>query len=252
MKIYRCTVTLLEATFFSSREVSNTFYTEPLLGNYALSYALGLAQSPYFNPNTVLYDQHLPPLNDTGVYVSPGTMAGEVRFILRQFNASADAYWYGFARNIIVDRPNDAWVAVEGSSWYTYRADGSKRKAAPENRPQHGRIRMLASGNTAVAYVLSERPMALPRYIRLGKFMSKARVDVEEMAFETTDAARVDIPHLLNPVDLPPELTLHNFDVISVPPTPLIRNTQASGTFFKLRGSVYLPTGMRYGVGEAA
>ena len=34
MHIYRCELTLLEATFFSSREVSATYQTEPLIAYY--------------------------------------------------------------------------------------------------------------------------------------------------------------------------------------------------------------------------
>ena len=47
--IYRCDLTLLEPTFFSSREISNYYQTAPLIGNYALAYALGLCHSPYYN-----------------------------------------------------------------------------------------------------------------------------------------------------------------------------------------------------------
>lgn len=38
MHIYRCRITLMEATFFSSREASATYYTEPLIGNIALGF----------------------------------------------------------------------------------------------------------------------------------------------------------------------------------------------------------------------
>jgi hypothetical protein len=46
MHIYRCHLTLLEATFFSSREVSNTYYTEPYLTHTSLAYAFNLCQAP--------------------------------------------------------------------------------------------------------------------------------------------------------------------------------------------------------------
>ena len=49
MHIYRCELTLLESTFFSSREVSATYQTEPLIGNIALAYAFGFCQAPSFN-----------------------------------------------------------------------------------------------------------------------------------------------------------------------------------------------------------
>ena len=43
MVIYRLELTLLEKVFFASREIDELFQTEPVLGNYALTYALGLA-----------------------------------------------------------------------------------------------------------------------------------------------------------------------------------------------------------------
>ena len=36
-----------EPIFFASRELSDTYYTEGVIGNYALAYALGWARSPY-------------------------------------------------------------------------------------------------------------------------------------------------------------------------------------------------------------
>src|SRR5262245_149007 len=47
MVIYRLELILLEKVFFASREIDELFQTEPVLGNYGLTYALGLAVSPY-------------------------------------------------------------------------------------------------------------------------------------------------------------------------------------------------------------
>ena len=94
MHIYRCELTLMEATFFSSREVSNTYQTEPLIGNIALAYAFGFCQSPYFNDGTIYYKPHLGALNERGVYVTPATVMGKPRFTIGQFNAQPDSYWY--------------------------------------------------------------------------------------------------------------------------------------------------------------
>jgi CRISPR-associated protein Csc1 len=248
MHIYRCELTLLEATFFSSREVSATYQTEPLLGNIALAYALGFCQAPYFNDGTIHYRSHLTVLNDQGLYVTPGTIVGQPRFTLGQFNAQADAYWYAFANNVIVPRPDDAWTEKGGQAWYILWPDGRRQKVGLENRPQHGRLRLLAIGNRAVAYVLSQEPRSIPRYVRLGKFMSKARVDVAEVSFREEEWADQVVPFLLNPADLPSAMPLRSFDLISVPPTPLVRNAWLSGRFFRLADGTYLPIGMRFGV----
>jgi CRISPR-associated protein Csc1 len=248
MHVYRCELTLMEATFFSSREVSATYQTEPLIGNIALAYALGFCQAPYFNDGTIYYKAHLGVLNERGVYVTPATVVGKPRFTIGQFNAQPDAYWYAMGAGTIVTRPDDGWAVGAGKTWRIARADGSRSKVAAESRPQFGRIRFLAIGNRAVGYVLSRQPITVPRYVRLGKFMSKARVAVDEMQTEEMERENAIIPFLLNPADLPPDTTLTVFDLISVPPTPLVRNARLSGRFYRVQDGTLLPAGMRFGV----
>ena len=245
--IYRCNITLHEATFFSSREISNTYYTEPLLGNYALAYALGLVQAPYFNQGKIHYAQDLDVLNEQGVYVTPGTLTESPRFTFGQFNAQPDAYWFAFANNAIVSRSDGAWVEKSGPVWYEHMA-GERRKIGLENRPQHGRIRMLAIGNTAVCHIISRDPLTLPRYIRLGKFMSKARVAVTEQPVNIVQRQAQQIDLLLNPADLPTGYRLATFDLVTVPPTPLVQNAALSGDMYALPAGAYLPVGMRFGI----
>lgn len=248
MRIYRCYLTLLEATFFSSREVSATYQTEPVLGNIALAYALKLCQSPYFNDGTIHYKAHLSQLNEQGIYVTPGTLIGQPRFTLGQFNAQPDAYWYAMGAGTIVTRPDDGWAVGAGKTWRIARPGASPVKVQAETRPQYGRIRFLGIGNQAVAYVLSQHPLTLPRYIRLGKFMSKARVEVAEVPAEIVEQETALLPLLLNPADLPPAMPLTIFDLINVPPAPLVRNAHLSGQFYRLKDKTLLPVGMRFNV----
>lgn len=248
MHVYRCELVLHEATFFSSREVSATYQTEPLIGNYALAYALGFCQSPYHNDGTIHYREHLGALNERGLYVTPGTIVGRPRFTIGQFNAQPDAYWYAMGAGTIVTRPDGGQAVGAGKTWRILRADGRRTKVAAETRPQFGRIRYLAIGNRAAFYVVSRELVAIPSYIRLGKFLSKARVEAREVQIEPVDHERASVPFLLNPADLPPETALTVFDLISVPPTPLVRNAHLSGAFYRLPGGALLPAGMRFGV----
>ena len=238
----------MEPTFFSSREVSAYYQTEPLIGNIALAYAFGFCQALYFNDGTIHYREHLAALNERGLYVTQATIVGEPRFSLDQFNAQADAYWYAFANNVIVTRPDGTWTEKRGAAWYVHWPNGRRQKVGLENRPQHGRIRFLGIGNRAVGYVLSREPLRLPAYIRLGKFMSKARVEAEEVRHQVAEAEEVRVPFLLNPADLPADVRLDVFDLISVPPTLLVRNAVLSGRFYRLADGEMLPAGMRFGV----
>lgn len=245
--IYRCDITLHEATFFSSREISNTYYTEPLLGNYALAYAFGLVTAPYFNQAEIHYTQDLAALNEQEIYITPGTLLESPRFTFGQFNAQPDAYWFAFANNAIVARADGSWVEKSGPVWYEH-YEGERRKIGLENRPQHGRIRMLAIGNTAVCHIISRAPLTLPRYIRLGKFMSKARVTVTELPINIVQRNEQRLDLLLNPADLPPDYRLTVFDLVMVPPTPLVQNVVLSGEFYEVGNGRYLPIGMRFGI----
>ncbi len=248
MQIYRCRLTLLEATFFSSREVSNTYYTEPCIGNIALAYALNFCQSPYFNDGTIHYKAHLTRLNEQGIYVTPATIA-QPQFTLAQFNAQPDAYWYAMANNTIVTRPDGMWTEKRGAAWYVKKRRGERgKKVGLENRPQHGRIRALSIDNQAIFYILSQESLTIPSYIRLGKFMSKARVEAAKQSAKVVKKDEVTIEALLNPADLSSQTSLAVFDLISIPPTPLIRNARLSGQFYQLPKKMFLPVGMRFGV----
>ena len=80
--------------------------------------------------------------------------------------------------------------------------------------------------------------------------MSKAHVDVAEVRFRTVRSEDVSVSLLLNPADLPPEMKPGVFDLINVPPTPLIKNAVLSGEFYHLGEDTYLPVGMRFGIGK--
>lgn len=250
MHIYRCQLRLMEKTFFSSREISNCYYTEPLIGNYALAYAMGFCQSPYFNDGTIYYRQHLGALNDQGLYITPATVQGEPRFFLEQFNAQPETYWAAMGAGVLVIRPDGTRTEQSGKVWYIHPPEGQRKKVSATNRPQFGRIRYLAVGNEAICYVLSRKPISIPSYIRLGKFMSKARVSSREVTYRDENIEHQLVPFLLNPADLGPHTKLHLYDLVTVPPTPLVKNAQMSGQFYRLEDGTHLPAGMRFDIEE--
>lgn len=251
MQILQCDLTLLENTFFSSREVGNFYQTEPAIGNYALCYALGLAVAPYFNRGTIHYAEHLAALNTAGIYVTPAVLLGEPRFAIEQFNAQPDSYWFAMGNNALIVKP-DGWDAEPGSAWYLVnRATGQRRKVGTTNRPQIGRIKLLGIGNQARFYLLSQEDVpVIPRYIRLGKWMSKARVDVQMVSFHPMTGVHQRVAHLLNPVDFAQSTQVHTFDLLSIHPVPLVRNALLSGEFYQLHNQdkTLLPCGLRFGV----
>lgn len=248
MYIYRCQLTLMEKTFFSSRETSNYYYTEPLIGNYALSYAMGLCPSRYASDGSIHYLADLGNLNDQEVYITPATIQGEPRFFIEQFNAQPESYWFAMGSGVLVTRPDGAQMEQDNKVWYIHKPGKRRKKVSATNRPQYGRIRYLAVGNQAVFYVLSQSPMKLPSYIRLGKFMSKARLLSEEVKHTRKEDEAYQVAFLLNPADLGAKTTLQTYDLVTVPPSPLVKNARLHGPTYALAGNVRLPIGMRFGI----
>jgi CRISPR-associated protein Csc1 len=213
MHIYRCQITLHESLFFATREIGRLYETGRYLHNYALTYAFGLAHAPYFASLQVPhYPDELRPLNDVGLYVTPA-LPMEVSFGLATFK-------YG-------EEPS-----------HTEMLQGTR------NTPSFGRAKELAPESTFVCYVLSATPIALPRWIRLGKWHSKALVETEAIMVKLrNDAYMAAGP--LNPLDVPPN-TLRAFDIISMPPSSLVANARCHGEHYEVERGVGLPAGLRY------
>lgn len=228
MHIYRCEFQLMENLFFASREVDNFFQTEAVIGNYALTYALGLCQASYHNDGEITYAEDLERLNEAGIYVTPGTLTEEPRFAVMQFNALSDSYWYQMEQNAISVNP--------------------RSKARATNFPQIGRLKLLSIGNEGVFYLTSRDEFRVPCYIRLGKFMSKAKISAYKQHYCEKQAENVSYRNYLNPNDLPPETQIGMFDMLNIRPTPLIRHVQLSGDFYQLadQDKTRLPAGMQF------
>jgi CRISPR-associated protein Csc1 len=236
--IYHGRLTLMEHTYFASREVGILYESEPLIGNYALTYALGWCAAPYDWSGPPRYQQDLTPLNARGWYVTPATFQpGKLRYVFSQFNAQSDSYYFRFDQNAI---------AV------------TAKKARAANFPQAGKIRMLGAESVADLYVIvqSDALPPLPSYIRLGKFNSKARIEWTGLRLISPQPQQEtrEIALFVNAVDLPVEAiqNLRSFSVYNLYPAPLLRQAQLQAAFWHAddgegRG-IWLPAGMRYGV----
>jgi len=263
MHIYEARLTLWEHTFFASRELGILYETEPLVGNYALSYALGLARAPYAWSGGPRYKEDLTPLNEAGIYVTPAAFDPEqLRFALTLFNAQTDSYFSTFTNNAIVAPPT-GWVArAEGTRWFLINPKtGERRQVRPNNFPQSGRIRMLGLGSVARFYLLADEAhgalallqrlgvhLAGPQYIRLGKFNSKAQITWREMTVGTAEGTNLEVTAMLNAADLPPDANIIPLAIRYLHPAPVLERCLLSGRFWQLAGGALLPVGLRFGV----
>src|SRR5215472_11984257 len=156
--------------FYASREMGRLYETEKYLHNYGLTYALGLAKAPYANLSQVpRYQQDLQVLNEQGIYVTPAYPL-RCSFSFSTFKM-ANVNYYNFTPQI------------------------------SSNQVVFGRAKELAPESTFEFFVLSEHEVTLPRWIRLGKWMAKARVDVKAQGKARVKQGSYRVDGALNPLD---------------------------------------------------
>jgi len=240
--IYHLDILLQEATFFVSHELHDCYFTEPLIGNYALAYALGLIKSSY-NRTKIGYLADLPFLNKRQIYITPAWPIGTPGYRIEQFNCQSESYASAMIQNAIVELAGRQYYRNK----YVHRKGLKKsKKLLPTNRPQIGRIKMLAPQNQFNAFLITPEKLHVPSYIRLGKFMSKAKIEYKIIIPCKTKELEHTFP-LLNPLDLNGHKLLFA-DTINIHPVPLVRKAVLFGLWWVGRKSeIIVPSGLRFG-----
>lgn len=225
--IYRCHLELHDSLYFATREIGRLYETEPIIHNYALCYALGLVDSEtysttvpeehsyrYFCPEQIpKYEQHLTPLNQQGIYVTPA----------RALSHSSTLNTWKYANN-------------------NYHVEMEKTQ---KNIPSFGRAKEIAPESKFEFFIISEKPLKLPKWIRLGKWMSKAELKSEEIPkFEGKNGEFI-CSHPLNPLDVIFFHQVISYDVVNMPPVSLIQNVRINGQYYQFE-SLKIPACMEY------
>ena len=224
MFIMVCHLELHDYLFYASREMGRLYETEKYLHNYGLTYALGLVKSPYTNLAQVpRYAEELDEMNRQGVYVTP---------------AHPLRYTFSFST-----------FKMANVNYYNLTPQMS------HNEVVFGRSKELAPESTFEFFVLSERELALPRWIRLGKWMAKARVDVQERGVAQVKHGDFHASGALNPLDI--SLMPENCSIVAMAPASLITHVHGSGYYYEFQygegrhaPTIHLPVGMRYQPGS--
>jgi CRISPR-associated protein Csc1 len=195
MRLYHCLLTFHDSLFYETRTMGRLYETGRLLHNIALCYALGLAQTPYHHSTDVpAYAQEIAAVNAAGLYVFP---AGdkEVRYTVNTFKLGDER------SSVFMERSNT-------------------------NIPTYGRAKEIAIGSSFVFGVLSTETYTFPDWIRMGLWMSKARLLTREIMLEhvTEPGEHVVSAYPVNPADLPDSAELRLFDLISMRPSSLVEN----------------------------
>jgi len=220
MFITVCRLKLHDYLFYASREMGRLYETEKYLHNYGLTYALGLVRPPYAHPVQVpRYQEDLQVMNEQGVYVTPAhPLRTTFSFITFKM---ANVRYYSFTPQVST------------------------------NQVVFGRAKELAPESTFEFFVLSESQPRLPRWIRLGKWMAKAHVEVTCEGYAELKQGDYRANGALNPLDLG-QLPEH-CNIVAMAPASLITNAHFTGSYYELKCGeeknapiVRLPAGMSY------
>jgi CRISPR-associated protein Csc1 len=227
--IYRCQIELHDSLYFATREIGRLYETEPVIHNYALCYALGLVDSAiysttvaeehsyrYFCPEQIpKYEQHLTALNQQGIYVTP-------------------------ARSLFHSSTLNTWKYANNN----YHVEMEKTQ---KNIPSFGRTKEIAPESKFEFFIISEKPLKFAKWIRLGKWMSKAAVEIVEQKEVKRSTSESDIifPYLLNPLDVMFSHQVISYDVVNMPPVSLIQNVKMVGRYYEF-DKLIIPGFMEY------
>lgn len=227
--VHRYCFELHDSLYFATREIGRLYETEPILHNYALCYALGLVDSDrhgtrvpeahsyrYFTAQQVPdYAVHLEALNQVGIYVTPARPL--------QHTTVLNTWKYGDNR---------------------YHVEMGKTQ---KNIPSFGRAKEVAPGSTFEFFLLAPKPLELPRWIRLGKWLSKAALTLDDVRSVQPGNAdkEFNCPMPLNPLDVMFSHQVLSYDTINMPPVSLIRNVRLRGHYLDC-GELKLPGRMQF------
>ncbi|AGY58208.1 type I-D CRISPR-associated protein Cas5/Csc1 [Gloeobacter kilaueensis] len=227
--VHRYCFELHDSLYFATREIGRLYETEPILHNYALCYALGLVDSDrhgtrvpeaqgyrYFSAEQVPhYAVHLEALNRAGIYVTPARTL--------QHTTVLNTWKYGDNR---------------------YRVEMGKTQ---KNIPSFGRAKEVAPGSTFEFFLIASKPLDLPRWIRLGKWLSKAELTLVNV--RPLEPARSETEFVcaapLNPLDVMFSHSVLSYDTVNMPPVSLIRNVRLRGIALDCDG-IKLPGRMQF------
>ncbi|MEM6281992.1 MAG: type I-D CRISPR-associated protein Cas5/Csc1 [Chloroflexota bacterium] len=223
MRLYDCELTFHDNLYYETRTLGRLYETGRLLHNIALCYALGFAQTTYHHAIDVpQYGTELASLNEAGVYVTPA--GGEhISYVVHTFKFG------GERTSVRMERSN-------------------------ANIPTFGRAKEIAVNSRFRFGVLSEQRLTFPQWVRMGLWMSKARLRVLEIPLTSAGAGEHTVAlYPLNPLDLPGNAELNLFDLVSMRPSSLVENALIDADEWWQgqhpdRGRFYLPANMRHNV----
>jgi CRISPR-associated protein Csc1 len=204
--------------FFASLEYHDTAETMSVLHNYALTYALDLCiaetgrVSPLYDPTErrkqrPRYDQDFAWLNRVGIYVTPAKPYGTPPMIIYQYASRIDEYVHVGSK-------------LDDVLWFENNPKKRTDQTLASIFPLHGFMKVMAPGARLIFYTYGPVTdyVSPKRYVRLGKFNTKAYVTLQRCEVVALEDTAVETTHPLNLIDVVEIIPL---DLMLIRPTPL-------------------------------
>jgi CRISPR-associated protein Csc1 len=234
MIIYECLLELHDNLFFATREMGRFYETGEFIHNYALTYAFGYSGidrnfpvSPYFCSEQI--PSYKEDLSNLSFYITPAKPL-EITYDFNTFKFGEANYYL------------TSTVGPE---------QGRKLGISSGNQPSFGKIKEISVGSKFTFFIVSENELHLPSWIRLGKWMTKASVEVINKSLSKDGkSGEYSLTHPINPLDIPKENKFINFDIIAMPPSSLINNVTMKGEYIEFetadKKQIKLPANLKY------
>jgi CRISPR-associated protein Csc1 len=169
-----------------------------------------------------------------GIYITPATFLRTIDFKQDRFNCQPDRY---------------------NLTWKPDKEDASGPRG--DGYPDEGHWQMICRNNIAVFYVISyeDEEIALPTYIRLGKFNSKCKITYHQAEYDSKNDAdqihQTDL--LLRAEDLPVDMQILQYDRIPIQHGTYLQNVTFTAPAHMIRSRYWkknsypiIPDGMTF------
>ncbi len=224
-KLYRLNIRAEEPIFFSTREANKRINTGRFLHNFALTYSFIYATGRLdvlteYSRRVEKKDNEGPKyfndLSDLDFYIFPAKPL-DVSFTSEKVNTQSE----GYREEVSGDR---------GKRYFTGHT-----------------IKRIETGSTFKSILLAKSEIKIPKYARLGKFMSKIKIEGKELEFSSKKVEEARVSQTLNVLDTPEnfEPEAKSLKIEKMRPSPLIISTVYSGPAFKTETET-IPQNVRY------
>lgn len=203
LRVFRCILTTQDFLYFASYDVKSISFTEKIIHNFALSYAIHYCNSVIDRTKKPQYEQDMKSMTK---FPTPAMIIDDPTLVEHTYNA------------------------LDDSSQKT-----KKTKYEKTFSPSYGTYYKIPPNTKFSFYLVCIDNEPPRRIIRLGKKDCLCTIDFYELnkvVQKETDIRSILISHPINPVELQAEIESYE-RILFIPPSPITLNTRIIGKYLQ-------------------